>query len=477
MTPNRALKRAARAIAAASDIRLPEAEYLADHRKLRLPDGAIHDFSTGPLRLLGIKGSGIGQTTSDISDEAIAKGWVNVRFSSKDRAGALGDLSRIKNPALIFVDANRDTGTARHEIVDALDAGEHPDLNVVIIREPAPGETPARPAHESGRNIHFNAPANRPAERVHHEAPPGCQHFAYEESGLVLITGATGSGRTTTAAALTHLAVRERPDNARVLIITDAMEAPLEPLITPGVSVIQAWSSAERVAALTDAAPRAEGLVIYLDEIPDPATFEAAMDAALAGALVFTTAHGKGTNAAAGFVQGLPEDRQKGAAAKLESSLRGFVHQQIVNNARGLRMVKARTWTAGDTEATVQVLPMTSKPTERDLAPLRIAFARRYADILHAESVGINTGGLDALADDLAGIDNPAAGALADIVRGAAGRYREGCNGADTWTPHTEILGRHLVAMLAGGASPDATATVLRTAAETIEADLRTGII
>lgn len=157
MTKNRARIRATKAPAASSDIRHPDASYLADHRKLRLPDGTIHDFSEGPLRCLGIPGSGAVVAALDVQREAAAKRWATRHYTEALAASGIAphDLAGEMGPSLLVVSANHETGAVVQKAVADLDAGAYPDLNVLIVRDPAPGEHLRIPA--TGRNIHLAA--------------------------------------------------------------------------------------------------------------------------------------------------------------------------------------------------------------------------------------------------------------------------------------------------------------------------------
>ncbi len=107
-------------------------------------------------------------------------------------------------------------------------------------------------------------------------------------SGIVLVTGTTGSGKSTTLASILAWLLKERP--LRVVTLED----PVEYLIPPGIGVVTqreiGWDSKDFVSALR-AAMRQDPDIILVGEIRDAETMEAALWAAETGHLVFSTLH------------------------------------------------------------------------------------------------------------------------------------------------------------------------------------------
>jgi type IV pilus assembly protein PilB len=102
--------------------------------------------------------------------------------------------------------------------------------------------------------------------------------------GLVLITGPTGSGKSTTL----YAAIRQMVDDERNLI---TLEDPVE-IELPGVAQVQvSEKTATSFAAVTRAALRQDPDVIRVGEIRDQITAELAVRAALTGHLVLATLH------------------------------------------------------------------------------------------------------------------------------------------------------------------------------------------
>jgi hypothetical protein len=156
MTKNRVRVRATKELAQTEDIRHPDASYLADHRKLRLPDGTIHDFATGPLRYLGLYRNGRGSAVNTAVNEAKSKGW-NIIWLDEVAPEPAPSLSVMpKAPALIIALSDHPVGHAPKELFDDLENGRYEGLNVIIVRDPKPGEQLTEPS--SGRNIYFQSP-------------------------------------------------------------------------------------------------------------------------------------------------------------------------------------------------------------------------------------------------------------------------------------------------------------------------------
>ena len=165
--------------------------------------------------------------------------------------------------------------------------------------------------------------------------PDTVRHISEAPSGIVLITGATGSGKSTTLAAMIdHINATSRKH-----ILT--LEDPIEFLFEDKQSVIE-----QREVGL-DTATFATGLknvlwqdpdVLVIGEMRDAASVVAAMSAANIGHLVITTLH---TVDAAKSVQRLleffPADEREQARQQFASTLRAVVCQRLVRTpAAGL---------------------------------------------------------------------------------------------------------------------------------------------
>ena len=161
--------------------------------------------------------------------------------------------------------------------------------------------------------------------------------FSEFRNGLVLVTGETGSGKSTTLAAL----LNRINHSAHSHIIT--LEDPIEYIYTPDQCVInqrEIGRDTQSFATGLRAALREDPNVILVGEMRDLDTIETALTAAETGHLVFGTIH---TNSAADAVDRIvdvfPEGRQKQIRLQLSMCLKAVVSQQLLPRIGGGRAV------------------------------------------------------------------------------------------------------------------------------------------
>jgi twitching motility protein PilT len=163
--------------------------------------------------------------------------------------------------------------------------------------------------------------------------PPIVKEFGHIRSGLVLVTGPTGSGKSTTLAAL----IDYINTNFRRHIIT--IEEPIEfvhrnkkSIITQREVPIQTHSFSEGLRA----ALREDADIVLVGEMRDLETISLALTAAETGLLVFGTLH---TNNARKTVDRIvdvfPADQQSQVRTMLAASLKGVVAQLLMKKADG----------------------------------------------------------------------------------------------------------------------------------------------
>ena len=163
--------------------------------------------------------------------------------------------------------------------------------------------------------------------------PPIVKEFGHMRSGLVLVTGPTGSGKSTTLAALLDYI----NTNFRRHIIT--VEEPIEfvhrnkkSIITQREVPIQTPSFADGLRA----ALREDADIVLVGEMRDLETISLALTAAETGLLVFGTLH---TNNARKTVDRIidvfPSDQQSQVRTMLAASLRGVVAQLLMKKSDG----------------------------------------------------------------------------------------------------------------------------------------------
>jgi twitching motility protein PilT len=163
--------------------------------------------------------------------------------------------------------------------------------------------------------------------------PDGVRKMTQFKKGLVLVTGPTGSGKSTTLAAMIDLINATRKEH----ILT--LEDPLEFIHENKESLINQRQIGEHTESFTSAlraALREDPDIILVGEMRDLETISLAMSAAETGHLVFGTLH---TNTAAKTIDRIidvfPTDQQEQVRAMLSESLKGVVCQQLLRTADG----------------------------------------------------------------------------------------------------------------------------------------------
>lgn len=158
--------------------------------------------------------------------------------------------------------------------------------------------------------------------------PPAVADFAAYRSGIVLVTGETGSGKSTTLAALLDRINHTRPGH----IIT--LEDPIEYIYTPDRCVINQREIGTDTRSYADglrAILREDPDVILIGEMRDLNTIETALTAAETGHLVFATLH---TNSAADAIDRMvnvfPDGQQAQIRLQLSTTLRAVLSQQLL---------------------------------------------------------------------------------------------------------------------------------------------------
>ena len=158
--------------------------------------------------------------------------------------------------------------------------------------------------------------------------PPVLTKLADEPRGLILVTGPTGSGKSTTLAAMIDHINKTRSDH----IIT--IEDPIEYVYTPDRCIINQREVGADTRSYADglrAILREDPDVILIGEMRDLNTIETALTAAETGHLVFATLH---TNSAADAVDRMvnvfPDGQQSQIRLQLSTPLRAVLSQQLL---------------------------------------------------------------------------------------------------------------------------------------------------
>ena len=163
--------------------------------------------------------------------------------------------------------------------------------------------------------------------------PEVVQEFCTCNQGLVLITGETGSGKSTTLAAL--LDQINHTQHSHILTLED----PVEYIYTPDQCLInqrEVGRDTMSFAAGLRAALREDPDVILVGEMRDLDTIQTALTAAETGHLVFGTVH---TNSAADSIDRIvdvfPAERQQQIRLQLSMTLKAVLSQQLLPRAQG----------------------------------------------------------------------------------------------------------------------------------------------
>jgi twitching motility protein PilT len=166
--------------------------------------------------------------------------------------------------------------------------------------------------------------------------PPVVARMAEEQRGIILVTGTTGSGKSTTLAAMIHHINLHRAAN--ILTIEDPIEFVHEDVRSiigqreVGVDTVSFKDALRRVL-------RQDPDVILIGEMRDEETVQTAMSAAETGHLVLSTIH---TLDAAETINRMleffPPNHHQQVRSMLASTLRGVISQRLVRAADGGRV-------------------------------------------------------------------------------------------------------------------------------------------
>lgn len=174
--------------------------------------------------------------------------------------------------------------------------------------------------------------------------PPICHEFVKLRQGLVLVTGPTGDGKSTTLASMINTI------NMKTACHVITIEDPIEYIYPKGLSIISqremhtdthSWNVALRSAL------REDPDIVLVGEMRDYETIAATLTVAETGHLVFATLH---TNSAAQSIDRIvdvfPHNQQQQIRLQLSSVLEGILAQRLIPAITGGRVVVAEVMTA-----------------------------------------------------------------------------------------------------------------------------------
>ena len=190
--------------------------------------------------------------------------------------------------------------------------------------------------HYRGRGAVFRVIPNEIPTLASLGLPPVLQSVAGLDKGLVLVTGPTGSGKSTTLAAMLGQINERRP--AHVITIEDPIEY-IHPHRRAFIEQRELHRHATSFADALRASLRESPDVLMVGEMRDLDTIREALRAAETGYLVFSTLH---TNSAAQTINRIvdvfPPDEQGQIRSLLSSCLKAVVCQQLLPSCSGGRV-------------------------------------------------------------------------------------------------------------------------------------------
>jgi twitching motility protein PilT len=159
--------------------------------------------------------------------------------------------------------------------------------------------------------------------------PPSARELLYLPRGLVLVTGPTGSGKTTTLASMLNI-INEERDEAHIITIEDPIEyyhKHKKALVTQREIGVDVPNFAEGLRR----ALRQDPDIVLVGEMRDLETIEAAVTAAETGHLVFGTLHTTGAAKTIDrLVNAFPVNQQETIRIQLSTVLRAVISQLLI---------------------------------------------------------------------------------------------------------------------------------------------------
>jgi twitching motility protein PilT len=159
--------------------------------------------------------------------------------------------------------------------------------------------------------------------------PLSCKDLLYKPRGLVLVTGPTGSGKTTTLASMINI-INEERDDAHIITIEDPIEyyhKHKKSIVTQREVNVDVPNFAEALRR----ALRQDPDVVLVGELRDLETMDAAITAAETGHLVFGTLHTTGAAKTIDrIVNAFPVNQQEQIRIQLSTVLQAVISQLLI---------------------------------------------------------------------------------------------------------------------------------------------------
>jgi twitching motility protein PilT len=169
--------------------------------------------------------------------------------------------------------------------------------------------------------------------------PEGAARLTEFAQGLVLVTGPSGAGKTTTLFSLVELVNRDRPDH--IITVEDPIEFRLEPARCQ-VSQRELGAHTASFEAALRGALREDPDIIVIGDLRDHATTAMAISAAETGHLVFGSMHAMSAiKSLDKLLDMFPPDEQAQVRTMVSESLRGILCQHLLPGVDGQRVLAA----------------------------------------------------------------------------------------------------------------------------------------
>ncbi len=201
------------------------------------------------------------------------------------------------------------------------------------------------------------------------QLPEVIKNFARMKRGLILVTGATGSGKSTTLAAMIEKINQEKSSN----IVT--IEDPIEFIFKDDKSTIlqrEIGIDVINFHGALRAALRQDPDVIYVGELRDKETTQTALMAAETGHLVMSTLHtGDAIESLTRLLTYFPPHQHSAVRSQIANTLQAIVSQRLIKKSNGKGMVPAIEILVGNARVKELI-----RKEESDLTDLHEAMAK-----------------------------------------------------------------------------------------------------